>query len=50
MIPTIAIATIMPAIAGMKYMSATDTGAAGGSGSGSGACITAKAVSAFDGQ
>jgi hypothetical protein len=49
-IPTIAIAaTIMP-IPGIKYWSAIDAGGAVGASVGSGASITVKELSAYDGQ
>ncbi len=44
------ITTNRPAIAGTKYMSATDVGVGVGVAVAAGACATAKEVSAFDGQ
>ena len=44
--PTAMIATIMPAVAGTKYMSATDAGVGVGAGVASGASSTFTAVSA----
>jgi hypothetical protein len=44
--PTIAIAAIIPPVAGSKYWSAKDTGAGVGACVGSGAGLTANAVSA----
>ena len=45
-----AIATIIPMVAGSKYMSAMDAGGGVGAGVASGACITLNAVSACEGQ
>ena len=48
--PTIAIAAIIPPVAGSMYWSANDAGACVGSGVVSGASVTLMAVSADEGQ
>jgi len=48
--PTTAIAAIMPPIPGSKYWSATEAGGLVGATVGSGASITPKAVSVYEGQ